>query len=66
LAIGFWLQIFTPLRLTTDAVTLLSMGESAVHGGGFLDDGKKSVFPPGYPAMLAFLLRLGLAHPWVM
>jgi hypothetical protein len=42
------------------------MAESAAHGGGFLDDGEKSVFPPGYPAMLAFLLRLGLAHPWVM
>jgi hypothetical protein len=42
------------------------MAESAAHGGGFLDDGEKSVFPPGHPAMLAFLLRLGLAHPWVM
>jgi hypothetical protein len=66
LAIGFWLQIFTPLRLNTDAVALLSMAESAAHGGGFLDDGQISVFPPGYPAMLAVLLRLGLAHPWVI
>jgi len=66
LAIGFLLQIFTPLRLNTDAVTLLSMADSAAHGGGFLDDGEKSVFPPGYPAMLAVLLRLGLAHPWVI
>jgi hypothetical protein len=64
--LAFGCKIFTPLRLTTDAVTLLSMAESAAHGGGFLDDGEKSVFPPGYPAMLAFLLRLGLAHPWVM
>jgi hypothetical protein len=31
------------------------MAESAAHGGGFLDDGEKSVFPPGYPAMLAFI-----------
>ena len=66
LAIGFLLQIFTPLRLNTDAVTLLSMAESAAHGDGFLDDGAKSVFPPGYPAMLAVLLKLGLAHPWVI
>jgi hypothetical protein len=66
LAITFLLQVFTPLRLNTDAVTLLSMAESAAHGGGFLDDGAKSVFPPGYPAMLAVLLKLGLAHPWVI
>jgi len=66
LAFGFLLQIFTPLRLNTDAVSLLSMAESAVHGGGFLDDGERSVFPPGYPALLAVLLRLGFAHSWVI
>ena len=66
LAISFLLQIFTPLRLNTDAVTLLSMADSASHGNGFLDDGEKSVFPPGYPAMLVFLLKLGIAYPWVL
>jgi hypothetical protein len=66
LTIGFLLQIFTPLRLNTDAVTLLSMADSAAHGSGFLDDGEKSVFPPGYPAVVAVLLRSGLAHPWVI
>ena len=66
LAICFVLQVFSPLRLNTDAIVLLSMGESAAHGGGFLDSGQKSVFPPGYPALLAVLLRVGLAHPWVI
>jgi len=41
LAIAFLLQIFTPLRLNTDPVTLLSMAESAAHVGGFLDDEAK-------------------------
>jgi hypothetical protein len=60
------LQVFSPLRLNNDAIVLLSMAESAAHGGGFLDDGQKTVFPPGYPALLAILLRIGLAHPWVI
>src|SRR5262245_45619549 len=66
LAIGFLLQTFTPLRINTDAVTLMSMAESAAHGRGFLDDGERSVFPPGYPAILAVLLKLGLAHSWII
>ena len=66
LAICFVLQIFSPLRLNTDAIVLLSMADSAAHGGGFLDSGQKTVFPPGYPELLALLLRLGLAHPWVI
>jgi hypothetical protein len=42
------------------------MGESAAHGGGFVDSGQKTVFPPGYPALLAVLMRVGLAHPWAI
>ena len=66
LGICYLLQVFSPLRLNTDAIAILSMGESAAHGGGFLDSGQKTVFPPGYPALLAVLLTLGLAHPWVI
>lgn len=66
LAICFVLQIFSPLRLNRDAIVLLSMGDSAAHGGGFLDSGQQTVFPPGYPALLAMLLRSGLSHPWVI
>lgn len=42
------------------------MGESAAYGSGFLDSGRETVFPPGYPALLAILLRSGLAHPWII
>ena len=63
---GYVAQMFTPLRLHPDTVVLLSMAESSIHGGGFLFHGKATVFPPGYPALMATLLRLNLAHPWVI
>lgn len=66
LAICFLLQVFSPLRLNNDAITLLSMGESAAHGGGFLNDGQKTFLPSGYPALLAVLLKVGFAHPLVI
>ena len=64
LVICFALQVFSPLRLNTDAISYLSMADSAAHGGGLLDNGQKTVFPPGYPALLSVLLRIGLAHSW--
>lgn len=66
LAVCFGLQIFSPLRLSVDSIVLLSMAESAAHGNGFLDSGHKTVFPPGYSAALAVLLRAGLAHSWAI
>ena len=66
LAVCFGLQVFSPLRLNTDAIVLLSMAESAVHGDGFLDSGQKTVFPPGYPAALTVLVRAGFAHSWAI
>jgi hypothetical protein len=66
LLICFAAQVFSPLRLNNDAIVLLSMGESAAHGNGFLAGGRETVFPPGYPALLAVLLRTDFAHPWVI
>ncbi len=67
LAFCFVIQVFSPLRLNTDAIVLLSMGESAAHGNGFVgDSGQTTVFPPGYPALLAVMLKLGLAHSWAI
>lgn len=66
LAICYLLQVFSPLRLNGDAIVLLSTGEFAAHGGGFFDTGQKTVYPPGYPALLAVLMRVGLAHPWAI
>ena len=66
LLLSFALQAFSPLRLNTDATTFLSMAESASEGHGFLQNGARTVFPPGYPALLVVLLKLGLAHSWVI
>jgi hypothetical protein len=60
------LQTLSPLRLNTDSIVLLSMADAAAHGGGFLDQGHNTVFPPGYPALLAVLLRSGLGHSSVI
>lgn len=66
LVLVYLFQIFTSLRLNTDAITLLSAGQSAAQGHGFLEDGKPTVFPPAYPSLMAMLLRLGWAHPIVI
>ena len=62
----YFLQAATPLRLHPDTVVFLSVAETAEHGGGFLYHGQPTVFPPGYPALLALLIRLHLAHVWVI
>lgn len=64
LTICFVAQVFSPLRLNGDAIVLLSMADSAAHGDGFFDGGQKTVFPPAYPALLAVLIKAGLAHSW--
>jgi hypothetical protein len=62
----YCLQIATPLRLNTDTVILLSVAETAEHGGGFLYHGQTTIFPPGYPTLVAMLIRLHVAHVWVI
>jgi hypothetical protein len=57
----YLLQMYTPLRLNTDAVVLLSVAESVANGHGFLDNGAPTVHPPGYPAVAAALLWFGVA-----
>ena len=66
LAVCYSAQVFTPLRLNNDAVILLSEADSAAHNGGFLFHGRSTLYPPGYPALLASLLRMGIAHTWVI
>jgi hypothetical protein len=62
----YFLQAATPLRLHHDTVTLLSEGATVARGGGFLLHGQPTVYPPGYPALVAFLVYFHLAHPWVL
>jgi hypothetical protein len=66
LALGYLAQAATPLRLHHDAVVLLSIADSVAHGGGFRFNGEPTFFPPGYPAFVALLLKLRLAHNWVL
>ncbi len=60
----YMVQLRTPLRLTGDGIQLLSIASSAADGHGFLDRGHKTRYPPGYPAMVACLDRMGVARPW--
>jgi len=57
-------QLWTPLRLNGDSIELLSMASSAADGHGFLDHGRKTHYPLGYPAMVVCLERVGAARPW--
>jgi hypothetical protein len=66
LAAVYLIQVCTPLRLGADQVVLMAEGESVAQGTGFLDHGVKTPFPPGYPALLALLIKLGLARPWFL
>ncbi len=63
LAILSLIQIPTPLRLNYDSVHLLGVGENLAEGGGFLDHGQRPVFPPGFPLVVAALLKTGLIPP---
>jgi hypothetical protein len=42
------------------------MAESAAQGGGLLYHRQPTVFPPGYPALVALLVKLNLAHVWLI
>ena len=66
LAIGYGLQLFTPIRLQYDSVTLLSVADSVAHGGSYLFQGQPTVFPPGYPSIIAVFLRFGLSYTMIL
>jgi len=66
LAAAYSLQLITPLRLQFDSIILLSTAETALHGGGLLFHGKPTVFPPGYPVLVALLMKLRVAYLWVL
>jgi hypothetical protein len=66
LGVAYLLQLPTPIRLGIDSLVLMAEGESVAHGTGFLDSGHQTPFPPGYPAVLAFLLKIGFASPAVL
>ncbi|MFH1790415.1 MAG: hypothetical protein ABH885_00300 [Candidatus Omnitrophota bacterium] len=61
LAVGYLLQVFSPLRINTDSYRLLSMAVSAYHGGGYLVDGHPDQYPLAYPFVVKTLLQAHLA-----
>jgi hypothetical protein len=54
-----FVQLYSPLRLNTDACRLLNMAVSAAEGRGFLVHGQSDVLPSGYPATVLLLMKLG-------
>jgi hypothetical protein len=62
----YFLQAATPLRLHPDTVVLFSIAETAEQGGGYLLHGEPTRFPPGYPMLLEFLMRMHAAHVWMI
>lgn len=66
LAICYVLQVASPLRINSDAIILLSTGDSAAHGSNIFFGEQKTLFPPGYPLLLDILMRMGLAHSWAI
>ena len=66
LVLAYLLQLFTPLRTNTDAISFLEIAASAGDGHGFLIQGEPSHFPPGYPFLVAALDRAGLACSTVL
>ena len=64
LAATYLLQMLSPLRLNTDAIVFLTLGESAASGHGFLFRGHSTHFPSGYPIMLAGLDCARLGASW--
>jgi hypothetical protein len=61
---GHLVQMFTPLRMTTDSVEYLSVAASAADGKGCLFDGKPTQHPCGYAFMISVLDRTGIARSW--
>ena len=60
----YLLQMLSPLRLNTDAIVFLTLGESAASGHGLLFRGRSTHFPFGYPMMLAGLDCARLGASW--
>ena len=66
LAIIYLAQCFSPLRLVNDGVDYLLQASSALDGHGFLLHGTRSMRPPGYPALIFLLSKIGLGTSWAI
>lgn len=67
ISVAYIAQIASPLRLINDGIDYLSQASSALDGHGFvLRDGTQSMRPPGYPALVYVLGKLGIANSWTI
>jgi len=64
--LGYSLQSLSPIRLSSDVVTYLQMARSAAEGHGIPREYRHAYYPAGYPALIAGLLKLHVAHPWTL
>ena len=58
--VGYALQTATPLRLNGDVATYLTVAGQVLDGRGFVDAAGPTLYPPGYPALIALVSALGL------
>ena len=63
LAALYLVQLASPLRLDTDSASYLRIASSIADGNG-TDPPGVAPFPPGYPLLVAGLVRLGLGTSW--
>ena len=57
----YTMQVFTPLRLTTDGISYLSFADSAVRANGLTTINKTYfLLPKGYPIFLFAMMRMGV------
>lgn len=54
------LQVFTPLRLTTDGIMYLSLADVAAHQGVRVAWHQPFAFPRGYPIFISIFMKAGL------
>ncbi len=65
-AILYAIQVLSPLRLGGDANAYLSMALSGAEGQGLYANNPNTHFPPGYPAILAGFIKLGLGSSFII
>lgn len=71
LVVAYFLQVCTPLRLNSDVLLCLSMADRAVDTGTWIAwyeraTANHSVALPGYPTVIAGLMRLELGQSWAL
>lgn len=59
-AVLYALQVFTPLRLTTDGIMYLSLADVAAHQGVRVAWHQPFPFPRGYPLFISIFMKAGL------